>query len=162
MIENNEISTSINGQIDQLEAVMQNYAPVDCPLRHQFTPGMYSRTIFMPKDTLITSLIHKTEHQFVVSGGSAFVKINEKEWQRIEAPFVGVTKPGTRRVLVIESDCTFTTFHPTDIQPADNSQESILEAVKKVESVIIEPHVNEHLGGQIKNNVLTKTIKNED
>lgn len=158
MEQKEQISPPVNDQIDQLEAVMQNYAPVDCPLRHQFTPGMYSRTIFMPKNTLITSLVHKTEHQFVVSQGTVFVKVNETEWQKITAPFVGVTKPGTRRVLFIEEDCTWTTFHPVDIRPADNSHESVLEAVEKVKQLIIEPHQNAYLGGELVNNVLTKTI----
>jgi hypothetical protein len=159
MEQKEQISTPVNDQIDQLEAQMQNYAPVDCPLRHQFTPGMYSRTVFMPKNTLITSLVHRTEHQFVVSQGTAFVKVSEKEWQKITAPFVGVTKPGTRRVLFIEEDCTWTTFHPVDIHPADNSHEAVLDAVEKVKQLIIEPHRNEYLGGELVNNVLTKTIE---
>ena len=35
-------------QIDELEATMlENFEPVDCPVEHIFTPGLYSRQIFM-------------------------------------------------------------------------------------------------------------------
>lgn len=162
MEDNQQISSFVSDQTDQLEVAMLNHEPVYCPLHHQFTNGMYSRTIYMPKGTLITSLVHRTEHQFIVSHGSALVKVNENEWDRIFAPFVGVTKPGTRRILHIEEDCVWTTLHPTDIQPTGTSREAILEAVQKVQDIIIEPHENKYLGGKMINNVLTKTINNED
>lgn len=138
---------------------MQDYDPVDCPLTHTFTPGLYSRTIFMPKGTLVTSLIHRTEHQFAVLAGCAMVKVKEDQWERICAPYIGVTKPGTRRILYIEEDCVWTTFHATDIQPADSSEDSIRQAVALIEENIIEPHENKFLGGIIKNNILTQTIE---
>lgn len=65
----------------------------------------------MPTDTLIVSKIHKTEHPFIVSAGVAHVKINDGEWERIEAPYEGTTYPGTRRLLYIEKDCVWTTIH---------------------------------------------------
>jgi hypothetical protein len=55
--------------------------------------------------------------------------------QMIEAPFTGITKPGTRRVLLIVEDTIWTTFHPT--------QETDLA---KIEADIIEPHT---IGGAI-------------
>jgi hypothetical protein len=152
------ISPNINDSIDQLEAEMTRYEPVDCPLYHKFTPGLYSRTIYMPKGSLITSLIHKTEHQFIVSKGIVRVKVNEKEWATIEAPFVGVTMPGTRRVLYIEEDCIWTTVHATDICPEGDSEKAISAAAEKVIDAITEPHVNKYIGGIVINNVLFKTI----
>jgi hypothetical protein len=147
-------------ETDELEAAMQDCAPVNCPLTHTFTPGMYSRTIFMPAGTLITSLVHRTEHQFIISAGIALVKIRAGEWERLAAPHIGITKPKTRRILYIEQDCLWTTFHRVDISPKDDSEESISEAVRLIENEIIEPHENKLLGGVIKNNVITKTIDN--
>ena len=60
--------------IDQLEAVLFNCPQIDCPLVHRFTPGMYIREIFMPAGTMLTSMIHKTEHPYVVSQG----KVNNR------------------------------------------------------------------------------------
>lgn len=148
----------INDQIDELELYMQKYQEVDCPLKHIFTPGLYTRTIFMPRGSLITSLIHKTEHQFIVSQGTVLVKVNDNEWDEIVAPYLGITKPGTRRILYVKSDVVWTTVHPIDIKPDNDSEEAIADAVLKIENVLIERHVNKLLGGVIKNNVITKTL----
>lgn len=152
---------SVSQQIDELEAKMVEYEPVECPLIHRFVPGMYIREIFMPAGSLITSQIHKTEHPFIVSAGSAYVKINDDEWELIEAPYTGITKPGTRRILYIEEDCVWTTIHAVDIKPEGDSYEAVEKAVELINEQIIEQHINPLLGGTIKNNVLKKTIQNE-
>jgi hypothetical protein len=110
--------------------------PVDCPLRHSWTPGLYIREIFMPAGSLITSKIHKTEHPFVVSMGRCLVWIDGTGWVLIEAPHSGVTKPGTRRVLLVLDDTVWTTFHP--IPPEEEGN------VDATEARIIEPR-SEHL-----------------
>lgn len=130
----------MNKSIDELQAVLSAMPEADCQLKHTFTPGLYSRRLTMPVDAVIVSKIHKTEHQFEVSKGIACVKINDNDWQIIEAPYHGITKPGTRRVLAIVEECTWTTYHPTDVVPGGDSDEDIQNAVNKVESVIIEKH----------------------
>jgi hypothetical protein len=53
----------------------------------------------------------------------------------------------------------WTTVHPTDIYPAEDSEEAVLAAAEKVIDTITEPHVNKYIGGIVRNNVLIKTIK---
>ncbi len=36
----------------------------------------------------------------------------EGGWKEFSAPMVGVTKAGTRRVVITKSECVMTTFHP--------------------------------------------------
>lgn len=130
--------------IDEVESVMVNGDLgdlVEFPVRHFFTPGLYCREIFMPSGSLITSKIHRTEHPYVVSMGKLSV-IKEEGDELIEAPFTGVTYPGTRRVLYIHEDTIWTTFHPTNIIPKSVSEEDIQAAVDEIESIIIEPHIN--------------------
>lgn len=132
-------------QIDKLEAAMvTNFDEVECPLTHIFTPGLYARQIFMPAGSLIVSKIHKTEHPFIVSKGSVSVWIEDGEEIFIEAPHTGITKPGTRRVLYIHENCTWTTFHANP----DNENEI------EVEERIIEKHHNPLLSESIKNKIL--------
>lgn len=132
-------TSEIKQRLDQLEMEMLGSAvQVDPMLIHYFTPGLYAREIYMPAGTLIISKIHRTEHPFVISKGSAYVKINEHDWELLEAPYTGITHPGTRRVLLIEEDCIWTTFHPTDISPEDGTQAAINRAVEKIGDVIIE------------------------
>jgi len=149
----------INNEIDELEAVMvNNFETIDCPLDHSFSPGFYIRQIFMPAGTLLTSLIHKTRHSYHVTKGVVKVKIKEGEWETIESGHVGITEPGTRRILYIESDCVWTTFHPIleSEQPLDNSKEAKEAAVEMITDRIIERHINPFLGGVVRNNVLIK------
>lgn len=148
-----------NSRQDELEALMLAYPKVECPLDHVFTDGLYSRTILMPAGTMVSSRIHKTQHQFVVSKGCALVRVNDEEWQKIEAPFLGITEAGTRRILLIISDCVWSTFHPVDIKPEDESEESVQLTVNQIDQLILEQHINEVLGGQLKNNVLINALK---
>ena len=89
--------------IDNLEAAIMQYPDelVEGPLVHKFTDGMYIREIFMPAGSVWTSKIHKTEHPYVVSYGKCLVSIDTNEWYEITAPYTGITKPGTRRVLYL-------------------------------------------------------------
>lgn len=114
--------------------------PLSCQLVHTFTPGMYSRQITMPKDSLILSEIHLTEHQFIISKGIACVKINEKDWDILEAPYHGITKPGTCRLLGITEECIWTTFHPATEYPENEEPEAFLKAVAEIEARILKKH----------------------
>lgn len=152
---------SVNEKIDKLEAVMADYPTVDCPLTHRFTKGMYVREIFMPKDTWVTSLIHRTNHPFFLLKGKVSVYSENDGEQLLEAPYIGITTPNTRRVLYIHEDTIWATAHPTDIAPENESEEAVQKAVDLITEQIIEPHENELLGGIVKNNILnpiTKTI----
>lgn len=156
------VKKNMNPQIDELEvAILQADNLFDCPLDHIFTPGLYSRTIAMPATGLITSLYHKEEHQYIVSQGSALVKIGEDQWQRICAPFRGVTLAGTRRVLYIEEDCIWTTIHATNVYPEDHSEAAFLKAIEMVEDQIFEKVENPLLGGRVKNNIIIKSLNNK-
>ena len=80
------------------------------PLEHSFGDGLYRRTIHMPKGMWLTSKIHKMKHFFFITKGACIVW-DEKGSQLIEAPYEGITLPGTKRLLYILQDCTWTTCH---------------------------------------------------
>lgn len=101
------------------------------PITHRFTPGLYTREIFMPAHSVVVSKIHKTEHPYVVSQGNLWVMIEGVGWEHIVAPHTGITKPGTRRLLFMETDTVWTTFHVTQ-----------LTCWEEIEREIIEPHDN--------------------
>lgn len=134
------IIQSKHDAIDKAElAMVQNFDPVDCPLKHTFTPGMYAREITMPAGTLLTSKIHKTEHQFIVSEGVLSVfNAENNETIQIEAPYHGVTKPGTRRVIFIFEDTIWTTFHPLPFIVGNETEKD----VEWIEDILIEQRQN--------------------
>ena len=98
------------------------------PVTHRFTPGLYIREILMPAGSIITSAVHKTEHPYVVSAGRCFVYLeNEERWELIQAPHTGITKPGTRRLLIMVYDTIWTTFHVTDLTDVGEIEDEIIE-----------------------------------
>lgn len=146
--------------IDQVEKVLVDavnqhpevYKPIDCPLVHTFTPALYSRQITMYRGTLITSETHKYEHQFILSQGVVSVWTEAEGEVLISAPYHGVTKPGTRRILYIHEDAVWTTFHST-----------LLTTVKEIHEDIIEKYENPLIKGHLENNVFVPMkIENEN
>ena len=96
-----------------------------CPLKHTFVDGAYVREIFMPKGTLLTSKIHKVTHPYFIMKGDVSVA-TEEGIIRIKAPFQGVTKAGTKRLLFIHEDTVWITVHVTEETDLDKIEEEII------------------------------------
>ena len=111
--------------IDVVESMIASYPQVQCPLVHRFTNSMYIREIFVPAGTLLTTKVHKFEHPFVLSKGSITIWDGEDEIN-ISAPFCGITKENTRRIIFVLQDCVFTTFHVTDKKTIEEVEDEIL------------------------------------
>ena len=93
---------------------MNELAQVDCPIRDVFTPGLYTRIITLPKGTLLTSEIHKTEHPFLILQGVVEVaNVETGDTEILRAPYIGITKPYTRRVLNVIEETVWATSHVT-------------------------------------------------
>jgi hypothetical protein len=94
------------------------------PIVNRVTPHLYVREIFMPAGTILTSWIHKYEHPYTISQGDVSV-MTEDGPVRLKAPFTGITKPGTKRVLFIHADTIWTTYHVTDVDTTAMTDEEI-------------------------------------
>jgi hypothetical protein len=79
----------------------------------------------MPKDTILTTLLHLTTHPFFVLKGDVSVWYHDVPVQRYQAPYTGVTQAGTRRMLYTHEDTIWTTCHVTDLTDPDEIIESI-------------------------------------
>ena len=111
--------------LNQADVEILKLPPRECPLVHRFTPGLYIREIFMPKDTILTSLLHLTTHPFFVLQGDVSVYYHGVPAQRYKAPYTGITEAGTRRMLYTHEDTIWTTCHVTDLTDPDEIIESI-------------------------------------
>jgi hypothetical protein len=104
--------------LDELVKVMETHPrrkdAADFPTFHRFTPGLYSRTVFLRAGESAVSRVHKTEHQFVLTQGVVKVWEPGKGWSVVQSPYYGVTKPGDRRLVVAASNSVWTTWHATD------------------------------------------------
>jgi hypothetical protein len=112
-------------KVDALGIIMQQFPQLEAPLVHLFTPGLYCRQITMPTGCLIISKVHRTEHPFVISKGVVSIWIDGDGVKKFTAPYMGVTKIGTRRVLYVHEECVFTTFHVTNNTVVEEIEEEI-------------------------------------
>jgi hypothetical protein len=92
------------------------------PITNTFTPGLYTRQIFMPAGTFVISRIHMHEHPFIISQGTVSVYDGDKV-NTYTAPYQGITKPGTKRILYNHTDVIWTTFHVTDKHNIEDLEE---------------------------------------
>ncbi len=119
----------------------EKFEAFHCEPEHLFTPGIYVRKFSVPAGKLVFSETHLTEHPFFVVDGVCEVFTEEEGWVLIKAPFQGVTKPGTRRILRIWADLIWVTVHATS-----------LTSVKEIEETILDRSENPLLGGYFQNN----------
>lgn len=118
-----------SASIDVMDCLLSRLPQAETVVGHVFTPGLYSRSLKVPAGTLATTKIHRTKHQWVLLRGSVSMWTEESGWNRIDAPAMGVTEAGTRRVGYVHEDAEWVTFHATE---ADTPE--------AVEAEIIEPH----------------------
>ena len=120
--------------IDRVEAELANLPPVELPLEHFFPKGLYVRKIFMPANSLVVSMKHKTTHPFfILNGKVAVLKESSNGGFEQEALYqggdMGITKPNTKRFLWNLEDTTWVTCHanPNDIEDPDEIALNIIE-----------------------------------
>jgi len=82
------------------------------PVKHTFIGGCYIRELFMPAGQLVITKIHKQDNPFFIMEGS-FSVLTEDGVKEIRAPYHGLTKIGTRRIMYVLEDTVFITVHST-------------------------------------------------
>ena len=101
--------------LDKVEREIADCEQVVCPVQDVFTPNLYTRITTVPKDTVFTSEIHKTEHPFfLLKGTIRIVNVETGEAAIYIAPCVGVTKPNTRRLCHAIEEVVWATAHVTE------------------------------------------------
>ena len=95
------------------------------PTEHTFAGGCYVRKIFNPADQLLVTKIHKQEHPFFLMEGSMSI-LTEDGVVHLKAPYHGVTKPGTKRIIYTHTNCVFITVHATDKKTPEEVEEDVI------------------------------------
>lgn len=94
-------------------------------LTHQFINGLYVRMVKMPKDMVVTTKIHKVRHPFFVLKGRCKV-MTEGGVEEIVAPYMGITEPGTKRLIHVLEECVWYTVHATDKTTPEEVEEEVI------------------------------------
>ena len=111
---------------DVLEYGMNNAELQEAnPVKHTFAGGCYIREIYNPANHLIITKIHKKEHPFFLMKGSMSI-LTEEGIETIEAPYQGITKPGTKRAIYTHEECIFITVHATENTSIKEVEEEVV------------------------------------
>lgn len=120
------MNLAVQDKIYEFQDRLKEYPQADVTVRHHFSDGMYAREMFMPAQTCVVGAKHKTRHFYsVLHGECSVVSVHERE--DITGPFLGETLPGTKRVIYAHSDCTWITFHPTELTDIDELEQALVE-----------------------------------
>ena len=95
------------------------------PVKHTFAGGCYIREIYNPANELIITKIHKKEHPFFLMKGKMSI-LTEEGIQDIEAPYQGITKPGTKRAIYTHEECIFLTVHATNNTTIEDVEDEVI------------------------------------
>lgn len=109
----NVFPMSMRDKVNALEHEMRKFDPIDLPVLHHFSDGVYARELFIPKGTLLTGKIHKFRQLNIMTRGVMDVLVDD-QIKRVTAPFVVVSPAGTKRVAYAHEDTVWITIHGTE------------------------------------------------
>lgn len=144
-----EKSPVTRDQVMALEREIEKLPQVDCPVWHYFAPGLYARCLLIPKDTVLTGAVHRTEHLCIISGDISVT--TDDDVRRItHAHFVISSKPGTKRAGYAHEATYWTTLHATTETDLDRLAEELTESTNA-----------ELLGGPANRQAIANRIKDQ-
>lgn len=147
--------TKTNEGIDALEKLMLDELPPAIEeLEHVHTKGLYGRKWTAEAGTIWVTRQHKVQHQFVILQGALSVWVNGVETY-YEAPYNGITEPGTRRILYIWEPTIWMTFHPN---PDNLNEDEMVELVTEKHNNQFFSEEDEKLLAAIRSNIKTKYL----
>lgn len=112
--------------INRLQAAMAMLPQAVLDTKHHFADGMYARELFRPADTLIVGKVHKREHLYIVLSGEVTI-VGDGYRERVKAPRIFVSKPGTKRAVYAHEDSICLTVHRTSETDLDKIEAELIE-----------------------------------
>lgn len=97
----------------------------DFPLEHHFDGDIYTRTVRMPKGSVVVSFIQKKSHPSFLLKGKVSVLLDTGEVETYEAPHSIFTKAGTQRVFAVHEDTVWTCVFNTDKTNVEDVEKEI-------------------------------------
>lgn len=121
-----EMRTMIMGLEAVIFAMPEHMTAKDFDTKHHFSPGIYMRELFIPKGTVLTGKIHKTEHLNILSQGHLTVW-TEDGMKTLKASTVIKSDKGMKRVGYAHEDTVWITVHhnPSDEQEIEKVEDRL-------------------------------------
>ena len=112
--------------VDRLQEAAAKLPQLELETRHHFADGMYCRELFRPAGCTIVGKVHKKEHFYIVVSGEVTI-VGDGKRERVKAPRVFVSKPGTKRAVYAHVDSVCITVHRTDSLDLNEIEEELIE-----------------------------------
>lgn len=104
---------AIEKEMRNLPAIDPNCTFIELDVIHHHSDGVYARELHIPKDTVLVGKIHKYQNLNMLIKGELSVSIGD-EIERIKAPYIVSSKPGTKRIAYAHEDSIWVTVHGTN------------------------------------------------
>ena len=118
--------TPSDADIEALQKALSALPQIEPITFHYFAQGMYCRSVFRNAGTLVVGKVHKKEHFFILVNGEMSVWTKDGT-NRVKAPHIWVSKPGTKRVTYAHTNSTAMTIHRTDLTDLDAIEKDLIE-----------------------------------
>ncbi len=110
-----------------LEKELLKLPQVDAPVTHHFADGVYTREMFIPRDSLIIGKRHRHETCNILLQGELSLYMGpDIPVKRIKAPCIFNSKPGAKKMAYIHEDAIFLNIHPTNERDLQKIEEEFI------------------------------------
>lgn len=109
----NDLVLSAREKVNAIEAEMLKQPQIALETRHHNAQGVYARELKIPAGVLLTGKIHKLSQINILAEGTIRVLVGDKIVE-MSAPQTIVSPPGTKRIALALTNCTWVTMLPTD------------------------------------------------
>ena len=100
-------------ELFKFERYMWAQEQAELKVEHFFSPGIYTRVLYIPKGCMLTGKIHKEPILNIMMKGDISVLLGDRV-VRVQAPFMGVSPAGSKKIGYAHEDTVWMGCHGTD------------------------------------------------
>ena len=112
--------------VERLQAEVSRLPQYQPETRHHFHGGMYCREVWRDAGVLVVGKVHTKEHFYFIASGTVLITTDDGP-QRVTAPALLLSKPGTKRAVYSETPALCLTFHRTDATTVEAAEAELVE-----------------------------------
>ena len=137
---------SMDDRIEKIaNCLLDLNSPVEMPVKHHHSPGVYIREITLPAGTVLVGKVHKTRHLNVVQSGLVTIITPYRKFL-VAGPCTFESFEGEQKIGIVHEVCVWSTVHVTDKTDVDDIVEDIVASTyEEVEALKILEGIGEKL-----------------
>jgi len=113
-------------KVERLQAELAKLPQYEPPTKHYFHAGMYCREVWREAGVLVVGKVHKKEHFYLIVSGTVVITSDDGV-ERVTGPKLFMSKPGTKRAVLAETDALCMTFHVLDATTVEDAETELVE-----------------------------------